>query len=82
LDEGLGRAAGTALSVLGVLQERPVVTPNTVCRRGQLTFPTATKGMNLLADQNIARELTGQRRNRVFAYDAYLAMLNEGAEPL
>lgn len=30
----------------------------------------------------IARELTGQRRNRVFVYDAYFTILNEGGEPL
>jgi len=30
----------------------------------------------------IVRELTGQRRNRVFAYDRYLSILNEGTEPL
>jgi hypothetical protein len=30
----------------------------------------------------IARELTGQRRNRVFVYDSYLGILNEGGEPL
>ena len=29
-----------------------------------------------------ARELTGQRRNRVFVYDAYLDILNEGGQPL
>lgn len=28
------------------------------------------------------REPTGQRRNRVFSYDAYLSILNEGGEPL
>ena len=28
----------------------------------------------------IARELTGQRRNRLFAYDGYLATLEEGIE--
>jgi hypothetical protein len=28
------------------------------------------------------RELTGKQRNRVFAYDRYLAILNEGTEPL
>ena len=28
------------------------------------------------------RALTGQRRNRVFSYHAYLAILNEGGEPL
>jgi hypothetical protein len=30
----------------------------------------------------IVKELTGGRRNRVFAYDRYLAILNEGTEPL
>ena len=30
----------------------------------------------------IVKELTGGRRNRVFSYDRYLAMLNEGTEPL
>ena len=28
------------------------------------------------------RELTGQRRNRMFVYDAYLNILNEGGEAL
>lgn len=35
-----------------------------------------------LVELGIARELTGQRRNRVFVYDAYLAILNEGGEAL
>ncbi len=26
-----------------------------------------------------AREITGKRRNRVFVYDEYLGILNEGA---
>jgi hypothetical protein len=26
------------------------------------------------------REVTGQRRNRIFAYDEYLNILNEGTE--
>lgn len=44
--------------------------------------PTARKSMALLVDTGIARELTGNRRNRVFSYDAYLSILNEGGEPL
>jgi hypothetical protein len=28
----------------------------------------------------MVRELTGKRRNRLFVYDRYLAILNEGAE--
>ena len=34
------------------------------------------------ATARIVRELTGGRRNRIFAYDHYLAILNEGTEPL
>ena len=37
--------------------------------------------MRLLVEQGIARELTGKRRNRLFVYDRYLAILNEGTEP-
>jgi hypothetical protein len=47
-----------------------------------LSFPTAAKALELLVDQGIAREITGGQRNRLFVYDAYLAILNEGAEPL
>jgi hypothetical protein len=36
----------------------------------------------MLVESGIARELTGQRRNRIFSYDAYLTILNEGGEPL
>jgi DNA-binding transcriptional regulator GbsR (MarR family) len=45
-----------------------------------LSFPAAAAGMKLLADLGIAREATGKRRNRVFAYDSYLTVLNEGTE--
>jgi hypothetical protein len=36
--------------------------------------------MDLLTSLGIARELTGRRRNRLFVYDRYLAILNEGTE--
>ncbi len=77
----LGRAA-SALRVFNALRERPVITLNEVCRRASASFPTATKGMDALLSLGIARELTGQRRNRVFAYQRYLDILNEGTEPL
>jgi cell filamentation protein, protein adenylyltransferase len=47
-----------------------------------MSFPSAAKGMDALMQLSIARELTGQRRNRVFIYDRYLSILNEGTEPL
>lgn len=80
--QGLGRVAATTLRVLEALCRRPLVTLNQVCDRTGLSFPSATKGMDALARLGIARELTGQRRNRVFAYDRYLSILSEGTEPL
>ena len=30
----------------------------------------------------LLREITGRQRHRLFVYDHYLAILNEGTEPL
>lgn len=38
--------------------------------------------LNKLIELGIVRELTGSRRNRLFAYDAYLALLSRDTEPL
>jgi Fic family protein len=78
----LGRIAATTLRVFGVLCQRPLVTLNHVRDRAGISFPSAAKGMGALMQLGIVRELTGQRRNRVFAYDRYLSILNEGTEPL
>jgi len=80
--QNLGRQAATALRVFDVLRERPLLTVGEVCRRTGLSFPTATKGVNALEKLGIVREITGQRRNRVYAYRRYLDILNEGTEPL
>jgi len=80
--QGLGRTAATTLRVFDVLCQRPVATLNQVRDRAGISFPSASKGMEALMQLGIARELTGQRRNRVFAYDRYLSILNEGTEPL
>ncbi len=77
-----GRGASTALRVLDLLRQRPLTTLRQLAPSADITFPTASKAMVALVGLGIARELTGQRRNRVFVYDAYLAILNEGGEAL
>ena len=78
----LGRAASSALRVFNALCERPIDDAQRSLPRTGLSFPTATKGIDRLMNLGIVRELTGGRRNRVFSYDRYLAILNEGTEPL
>ena len=79
----LGRAGGSVLRVFDVLRERPVTTINLLAARTGLTYPTAARAVASLGGLGIVDEITGRRRDRVFAYRRYLDILNEGAgEPL
>jgi Fic family protein len=80
--ETKGRRAGSALRVHDAIKARPILSMPEICRATGLSFPAASSAMNLLMEMKIARELTGKRRNRLFVYDRYLAILNEGTEPL
>ena len=68
------------LRVHEALKARPICSLQQVTRTTGLTFPTAGTAMEELVTLGLARELTGKRRNRLFAYDPYLAILNEGTE--
>jgi hypothetical protein len=46
-----------------------------------LTPPTVGKALAGLERLGIVREITGRRRDRVFVYDRYLAVLAEGTVP-
>jgi hypothetical protein len=45
-----------------------------------LSIPTVTSCLIALEKLGIARELTGQRRRRLFGYDEYIRILSEGTE--
>jgi Fic family protein len=75
-----GRVTGSALRVHQAMQERPITSLNSVVERSGLSFPTAATAMRQLEKLGIARELTGKRRNRLYSYDAYIRILNEGTE--
>ncbi len=71
--------AGSALRIHDLLQLNPFATgPNLVERTG-LTAPTVNAALADLRRLGIVTEVTGRQRGRVFAYAAYLSILNEGA---
>ncbi|MFA4907750.1 MAG: Fic family protein [archaeon] len=75
-----GRNSSTTLRVFNVLCKRPLLTINEAKRLTELSFPAVNKAMEALVTIGIVRELTGGRRNRVFAYQQYLTTLLEGTE--
>lgn len=80
LVSSLGRMAPSANQVLDVLYEYPIANINTLVKHSGITAATAGKVMDLLSQPDLAlvRELTGQMRNRIFAYSAYIDILNQG----
>lgn len=80
--QAMGRRASTALRVFRVFCERPLMNLTQMCERTGLSFAAAANAVKEMEEAGILREITGQRRNRVFTYEQYLAILSEGTEPL
>jgi Fic family protein len=78
----LGRAAANALRVFDALRVRPLATLNDLTERTGASYPTVARAVEALENFDIVREITGRKRERVFAYTRYLDILNEGTEPL
>lgn len=47
-----------------------------------LSQPTATAALENLMKLNIVKEISGKKRDRLFAYKAYLDILSQDTEPL
>ncbi len=75
----LGRLAPSAYLVVDVLFEHPVVNIPTLVKRTGLTSATVGKVIDRLASPeiNLVQEMTGQQRNRIFAYRRYIDILNQ-----
>jgi len=74
----LGRAAATALRVHDFAVRYVVLRPTRVSGALGLTDPPVYAAIGRLEEIGILREMTGRRRGKVYAYDKYLALLNEG----
>ncbi len=73
----LGRGAGSALQIHHAMQTRPLAVIGYLADKTGLSVPTVTHALKGLERVGIVREVTGRRRNRVFAYRRYLALLED-----
>jgi Fic family protein len=80
--EALGRPAASVLRVFEHMQRSPIVSiPGAAAKIG-ISAPTVAKSLEHMQCLRILREITGRRRHRLFVYDRYMEILNEGTEPL
>jgi Fic family protein len=77
---GLGRAAASTLQVHRVLMERPIATSGWLVEKTGITPATVNKALGHLEHLGIVRELTAQKRNRLFSYTGYVEITSRGTE--
>ena len=80
--ETLGRAAASAFRVHLHLQRKPITGIRELEKELGLTYPTVAGALERMKRLGFVKELTGFKRNRLFAYAPYVALLSEGAEPI
>jgi Fic family protein len=76
----LGRAAANTLRVFDALRKQPLANIDALAQRTGLSFATAARAIDALQRLGIVQEITGKKRERVFAYRAYMDILNEGGQ--
>lgn len=80
--ETLGRPAASVLRVFQHMQRNPIVSIPTTAQKIGLSAPTVAKSLDHMRRLGILREITGRQRHRLFVYEGYLGILNEGTEPV
>lgn len=69
----------STLIIYGYLQKHPITSAKKVVELCKITLPSANKSLYHLIDLGIVKEITGKTRNKVYVYQKYLDILNEGA---
>ena len=72
-----GRVASNALRVYALLLRFPMVSENHAAETLEVSFTSANRLIERMADIGILVERTGDLRNRVFGYSAYIELFQE-----
>jgi len=76
------KATATTQIVYDALLRQPVTNTRRLRELTGKPLPTLLRALDGLQQLGIITETTGKERNKVFAYRAYLEILNQGTEPL
>jgi Fic family protein len=76
----LKRISGSANLVHKAMLERPMASPNWIKQKTQLSQATVNACLRELVERGIVREVTGQKRNRLYSYFQYINIMNQGTE--
>lgn len=77
-----GKTIATDLRLHEYMQRKPIFTIAQVMRALAMTAPTIAAALARLERLGLVAETTGKKRDRIYSYAPYLAILSEGAAPL
>ncbi|MBL0717097.1 MAG: Fic family protein [Desulfosarcina sp.] len=73
-----GKSAGSLIRTHQHLMKKLIVTPTRIAKELQMSFPTVQRALQRLEQLEIIREITGRKRNKMYAYEKVLAVLERG----
>lgn len=77
IEQSFGRRTGAGLTLLEGLFFEPLVTAADAQRITGLSYAKANSLIAAFEERGLLTEITGQRRNRLFRYDPYLALFSD-----
>lgn len=78
--QAIGLSAGSALRVHHALQQFPISRLNKLAQMTKLSYPTVKHAVEKLVELKLVSEVTGLKRGKLYCYDQYLNILNEGTQ--
>lgn len=75
-----GEQTHCTLRIHELLQTHPFLNTAQAQNKTDLSAPTGNKAFEALENLSVVSEITGKQRDRVFAYTAFLKILESGTE--
>lgn len=77
---GLKRISGSVHLIHKALLERPIASPTWIQEKVNLSAATVNACLKQLEKLGVVNEITGQKRNRLYSYEKYIAIMNQGTD--
>lgn len=76
----LGRSSSTSLVAYRCFVKQPLLNANTIQKQTNLSTATIHSSLVNLTKLGIIKEISHKKRNKIFIYEKYIDILNEGTE--
>ncbi|PIE01877.1 MAG: cell filamentation protein Fic [Acidobacteria bacterium] len=77
---GLKRISGSTHLIHKVMLERPIASPKWIQTKTRLSATTVNACLRELEQLGMVKEVTGQKRNRLYSYQEYIRIMSAGTE--